>query len=149
MHSASVSPPTSLPPWGPYALLSTTPSCSVPLGASRQSPTPTPTLHPPSGAGVGGLYSMAVRSPGPGAVVLSCGVGGQRTALPFPGDDKVLILEGAEHVLSCSLGAEGSGYRGSPPPQRQSPSPSPAAGRRACPWHPGVGTHPCLATCRR
>lgn len=136
-------PPTSLPPWAPHALLSPTPPCSTPLGASGHSPPPRPPSAPPSGAGVGGLYSMAVRSPGPGALVLSCGAGGQRAALPFPGDDKVLILEGAEHLLSCSLGAEGSGYGGSTSPSVPIPVSLPCR-RQAClslaPW----GGHPSL-----
>lgn len=76
-------------------------------------------------------------------MVLSCGAGGQRAALPFPGDDKVLILEGAEHVLSCSLGAEGSGYRGSTSPPAPIPVSLPCR-RQAClslaPW----GGHPSL-----
>lgn len=137
-------PLPSLPPWAPLALLSTTPSCSTPLGASGRSP---PQAHPPPPRVVlvsaVCLYSVAVRSPGPGALVLSCGAGGQRAALPFPGDDKVLILEGAEHVLSCSLGAEGSGYRGSTSPPAPIPVSLPCR-RQAClslaPW----GGHPSL-----
>lgn len=158
VHSASacvcVSPNPPLPPWAPHALLSPTPPCPILLGASGRSPTPVPTLRPPSGAGVGSLYSMAVRSPGPGALVLSCGAGraaGSGAALPSPGDNKVLISEGAEHLLSRSPRSAGKRVPRLhlPPPAPIPVSLPPNAGRRACPWHPGVGTHPCPATCRR
>lgn len=75
------------PPHFPPTLGSPCPAVHEPpllqsSGCQRGLPHPRPTLLCPSAAGARGLYSVAVRSPGPGALVLRVGLGGSGQPCP-------------------------------------------------------------------